>query len=255
MTPVAQPEAARNRTMKVVIALVILVLIIGAISIVPKSALSNLAKNNIFALVGSLNGTTGQMLQHTKSLAVNVDHVKGQLSQLETQQKIIQEQTATGQKLQQELTTQKQLTVDGVNLMEQILSGETSLSKVTSTVADQTGQLTGVVRDNAVVLGNLLGALNTSNKESNELSGQLDQLLAQLGDSKQEFKFFGQVDTLLHGLLGKSTSSSGSTIPSLGGLLGGSTTSSSNSASASGSTQSGTSSSSNPLQSLLNGLL
>ncbi|MDQ0189613.1 hypothetical protein JI721_09020 [Alicyclobacillus cycloheptanicus] len=275
MTPVVQTGQHRHKSLRVVGGVVILAAIVAAVSAVPKSTWSGLAKGNIFALVGSLNGTVGQMLQHTHALDTQVQEAQSQLGQLEQEEAIVQKQAATGEQLKQTLQTQRQLTENGVNLMQQILTEETQLSHTTGQVADQTGQLTGVVAANANQLRGLLGALQTSNQESNELGNQLDSMLAQLNDSVQEFKLFGQVDNLLSSLLGKQTTGTltGGLSSVLGGLTnagGGGKSTSSKSGSASGSSSagssskasnstpssgSGSSSNSNPLQDLLKNLL
>lgn len=201
------------------IVLCVILVAAGAGSLVSRGQLAGLAKNNLFSLVGSLSGTTNQMLANTKALSNQVEQVQSKLGQLNQQNQILTEQTQTSNDLSAQLQTQISLTNNGISLMHQILQQEQDTKIVTNQLAGNSNQLAGQIRENSPVLQKLVGSLQVSAQESNTLYGQLDQLLAQLSDSEQEFRLFGQLNQLLPGLsnaLG-SLSSLGNTLHSQSG--------------------------------------
>lgn len=153
---------------------------------------------NLFALIAQLNGTTNQMLANTEELHEQVQQVQGKLGELSAQELILQKQMQTGNELAEALDTQEQLTGTGVALMGQILDREKQSVQITDQVSQQADQLAQHVAQNAATLQQLAGPLNTSASESEELNGQMDQLLAELRKSQDTFKLFGTLDDILH---------------------------------------------------------
>jgi hypothetical protein len=162
-----------------------------------KSLRSNLQSNNLLDLISQLGGTTDQMLANTNRLHLQVQQVEGKLGQLKQQEQILQKQTQTGHSLQQQLLTQEQLTLNGVNLMGQILNKEQQSVVITKKLANQTQQLAYGVDQSARQLGQLVPYLGTSLDRSNQLNGQLDQLLNELSKSQDSFKLFGTLNQVI----------------------------------------------------------
>jgi hypothetical protein len=230
---------------------------------------ANTQPKNLFALIAQLNGTTSQMLANTEGLHQQVQQVQGKLGELSAQELILQKQMQTGKDLAQALSTQEQLTGQGVALMGQILDREKQSVMITDHVSQQADQLAQHVSQNADTLQQLAGPLNTSAAESEVLNGQMDQLLAELSKSQDTFRLFGTLDDLLHNPLdlpGTISKIENSVLPAavkdgllkllpgLPGTSGGSTNPGSTGGSSSGSTSSdGTSSDSGSGGGLLGG--
>jgi hypothetical protein len=211
----------KMRKLGVGVALVAVVAGLGVWSL-PKAGFHISPSNNLFALIFNLGGTTNDMLQNTKSLHQQVQHVQSQLGQLNTESEILNQQLQTGQDLATQLKTQETLTQQGVSLMQQILGRQKTTEVLTAQVAHQANQLATTVGSSATALASLGGQLQTTLNESNTLNHQMDQLLGELSVSEDEFKFFGQVDKMLKGLLSGLPlgNTVGSTLGSLGQTLG-----------------------------------
>ncbi|GMA62543.1 hypothetical protein NZD89_22460 [Alicyclobacillus fastidiosus] len=197
---------------------IVLCTCVVAISAIQLSHAKQLAKQNLFQLVGNLDVTTSQILHNTRQLDLQVSHVAGQLNELTTQEEILGQQQTTGQALSTQLSTQVVLTERNVALMQQILTAEEHAGTAAVSVQRGSQTLAGVIARNSVVLSQLDNTLGTTNSESNQLSAQMDNLLGALATSQQEFRLFGQVDQILGGNpLGGATSLLGQ---ATGGLLG-----------------------------------
>lgn len=215
-----QPERPfGSRFQKVCFAIgIVLCACVVAICAVQSNRAKQLAKHNLFQLVGNLDVTTSQILQNTRQLDVQVNHVAGQLNELTTQEDILDQQQRTGQALSTQLSTQVVLTQRNVALMQQILTAEEHAGTAAMKVQRGSQTLASVIAHNNTVLSQLDSTLGTANSESNQLSAQMDSLLGALETSKQEFRLFGQVDQILGGNpLGGATSVLGQ---ATGGLLG-----------------------------------
>lgn len=156
-----------------------------------------LAKNNLFALVGELNGTTSAMLQHTQALSSQVTDVQNQLQALQKQESILQSQEKTGTVLAKSLNRQETLTQQNVDLMQQILAAEQQTAPVAAVLAQKSQALQSAIGQNAQVLSGLNGSLLGASQGSTRLSAEMGPLLSELANAKQEFRSFGQVNQLL----------------------------------------------------------
>ncbi|MCI0183772.1 MAG: hypothetical protein OWR52_01595 [Acidibacillus sp.] len=154
-------------------------------------------KGNLFTLVGTLRGTTNQMLANTATLVSKVQTVEGQLGQLNEQNQVLQDQVQTNEQLAEQLTTQTNLTQHGIALMQEILGHEKEAQGIAATVASQSDQLAVTLGENTQSLQQLVGDLQISNGQSVQLYGKLGELLSQLAEAKQEFRLFGQLNQLL----------------------------------------------------------
>lgn len=193
--------------------LVIVVLGVGVAELAgsPPKLGTLLPKPNLFGIAAGMQTTTGSMLQNTKALQDKVGVVNQDLSQLAKQESILNQQQQTGKQLTEQLTRQQELTQGGVNLMKNILSKEKTTEQKTGTVSHQTAGLSSQVLGSESSLGQLAGAITTTNQESIHLNSQMDALLSALNTSMDEFKLFGQVDQLLPSLGGI-----GGLLPSVG---------------------------------------
>lgn len=195
MRPVYRLSSSMNRALLVtgLVGCAVVVVLCGAVVTHAK----NLAKHNLFSLVGTLNQTTGTILQNTKALNQQVDTVENKLSQLSTQETIMQKQVQTGGELQSQLSTQIRLTTQNVNLMSQILQSEKTALTATNQVQHQSDALEGQIGENAAVLKGLLQTLGNINASSASLNDKMNGLMTELTSAKQEFRLFGQVNQLL----------------------------------------------------------
>lgn len=203
----------------------VIAVLAAAFSLAPVKGLgAKIQSHNLLALLSNLTGTTDSMLLNTQQLHTKVLTVQNELGQLNKQEAIIQQQQQTGQELASQLAIQEKLTTEDVNLMGQILVRQKQSVQLTGDVAHKASSLSISVGKNANMMDQLLQALNQSGQTSNTMNQQMNQLLAELDQSMQEFKFFGQVDKLLSGLglspatKSGSTSQGGSSILPLSGL-------------------------------------
>jgi hypothetical protein len=163
---------------------------------VPDQA-GTLARENLFGLLHELTGTTGQMLDHTEQLQSKVATVESKLGELQAQEKIVQQQKVTGERLAKELTRQEGLTTDGVRLMGDILVAEGKSVQAADDVTKKVASLTGQVEQNAATLAALREPLQRSQQSSEKLNRQLDLLIAELQRSKDSFALFVRVKDIL----------------------------------------------------------
>lgn len=174
-------------------------LLAGAITVVsiPPSALAELKENNLINLVHNLSGTTSEMLANTSLLQHQVSDVEQKLGQLNQQEAVLRQQTQTGKALNEQLVRQEDLTANGVRLMGEILKREQVSVQVTGDVTSMTQKLTGTVSQNAQLLTSLASTLGTAQQQSVALNSKMDQLLAELDKSRQNFRFFGKIKQLV----------------------------------------------------------
>jgi ABC-type transporter Mla subunit MlaD len=188
------------RDRRVLIGLLAVLGVSTVLTAAPKAlagARANLMSHNLFALIDEMSGTTSQLMENTNALHQQITQVEGQLGQLYAQDQIVSKQLQTTQQLAQALSTQEDLTQNGVSLMQQIMTREQKSVALTHQVADQAIQMTGTVQQNVGTLQQLLAALSLSNQESAAMNGKMDALLSELSNSENNFKFFGQLNNLL----------------------------------------------------------
>jgi chromosome segregation ATPase len=158
------------------------------------------ANQNLISLIASLNSTTSEVLSNTASLHHRVQNVSGQLEQLNRQSDILSQQVQTGENLANQLRTQVQLTDNGVSLMRNILERQKVTADLTRQIAGRSSQLQDSVDASAATLNDLRSAVLASLNGSIALQQQLNELLAEMAVSEDEFKSFGQVKSLLRSL-------------------------------------------------------
>lgn len=188
---------------------------------------------NLFALIGNMNSTTNQVLDHTSMLRKQVEDVGAQLQPINNQSALLKQQLSTGDELASQLNTQVSLTSNGVHLMSEILGRQKVTADLTHSIAAKSDELAGTVAQSANTLGELNGAVKDSLNGSYSLQQKLVSLLNEMSVSEDTFKVFGQVKSLLgqlplgsgllgNGLLGSGLPGSGSNGNGLSGngLLG-----------------------------------
>lgn len=233
------------RDKRVIVGLLAVLVVVGGVAAAPKALAGvktpDLLKNNIFALIDQMSGTTDGLLANTGALHQQIQQVEGQLGELGQQDQIVSQQLQTTQQLQQALSTQEDLTRNGVSLMQQIMSREEVSVSLTHQVATQAQQMSGAVQGNVQALNHVLSSLAASNTASEQMNSKMDQLLAELSDAEDNFKVFGQLNSILNSLhlqLPKLPSVNLPKLPILGGSgsSGGSSSSSGSGGTSSGNT-------------------
>lgn len=132
-------------------------------------------------------GTTRQILAETQGLQEEVERVRVSLSQVQQQERLLDEQQALMAGLLQQMKEQEQLAAGTTRLMRSILEAERTTAALTRE-ADQAGLAAmGTVSASAVELEQLAAAARRIKGGSRTVDGQMDRLLIALEGSAENF--------------------------------------------------------------------
>lgn len=162
-----------------------------------QSLLSSMASFNIFKLTRDLSDQTSEMLRVTEQLETEVDKASGTLDALDEQDELLASQIETNRSIHKELSKQLAGNKKARELMKEILSREEKTYSLTQQVATQANLISGQMGTTVGQLGKV--AVSTGNVGTNtkKLNGQVDELLVQLDQSVENFRFIAQITDAL----------------------------------------------------------